>query len=158
MTRILHLAALLATLALDGAALAAGPLAITTRLLVEQRVAAADGTTRVKLVPAARAVPGDRVQVVLAYRNTGAQALGDLVLANPVPKGMAFRSIGTGPGVAEVSADGRQFGALAALRVATPAGGTRPATIADITQVRWRLTSPLPAGAGGEATFQAVLR
>lgn len=139
-------------------AIAAGPLTIASRMMVEKRVAAPDGTTRTTLVPATRATPGDRITVVLAYRNTGAAALGDVVLANPVPRDVAYRGAVAGAAAPDVSVDGRSFGALAQLRVATPDGATRPAGADDVTHVRWRLSSPIPAGQGGEVAFQAVLK
>ena len=73
-------------------ALAAGPLTMTSDVRMEKRIAAADGTTRTTLVKADHAVPGDRIVFVLNYRNTGSQPLSDVVLANPVPKNMAYRA------------------------------------------------------------------
>lgn len=140
----------LVALAVATTASAAGPLSVTTRMLVEQRSVAADGTTRVALVEPRHVVPGDRVVVVLAYRNTGTQPIADLVLASPVPRGTALRAA---PGGGEVSVDGRRFAALAALSV-----GTRPAGLDDVTAVRWRLPRTLAPGAQGELTFQAVLK
>lgn len=154
MTLFRFVALALAMLAVPASA---EPLTVTTRMLVEKRVAAADGTTRTQLVAPTKVVPGDRVVVVLAYRNTGTQPIADLVLANPVPKGTAFRALTTGTPPADLSVDGKKFGPLAALRVATPAG-TRPAGPDDVTQLRWRLASPLAAGARGELAFQAVLK
>lgn len=154
-----------AALALAAAvpAFAAGPLTIDSRMMVERRSTAADGSTRATLVPATRAVPGDRITVVLAYRNTGTAPIRDLVLANPVPRNVAFRSAApatpaaTAP-AAEVSVDGRTFGRLDALRVAMPDGTLRPAVAADVTHVRWRLPNPVTAGQAGELAFQAVLK
>jgi hypothetical protein len=102
-------------------------------------------------------VPGDRLVVTLAYRNTGGQPLSDLVLANPVPRGLAYRAPAPGSAEPEVSVDGRSFGPLASLRVAT-AAGSRAATPDDVTHVRWRLARPLTAGAQGQFAFQAVLK
>ena len=143
--------------AMAAPALAAGPLDISTRMLVEQRVAAADGTTTTRLVAPAKVVPGDRVTVVLAYRNTGRTPIADLVLANPVPAGIAYRGPATGSPVPDVSVDGRTFGSLATRRVAV-AGESRAATLDDVTHVRWRLATPLAAGSMGERAFQAVLK
>ena len=72
-------------------AFAAGPLQVESRVLTEQKTRAPDGTVRVALGAPRRVVPGDRVTFVLAYRNTGAQPLGNVVLDNPVPKGIAYR-------------------------------------------------------------------
>lgn len=150
-------AAMLCAVLATAPAVAAGPLSITTRMMVEKRVAAADGTTRTQLVPAVRAMPGARITVVLAYRNTGAQPIGNVVLANPVPSNIAYRGPAPDSPAPELSVDGKTFGPLAALTVATPQG-SRAATPDDVTHVRWRLSSPIPAGQGGERAFQAVLK
>lgn len=135
----------------------AGPLDVSGKVLVEQRVAAADGTTRTTLAAPGHVVPGDHVVFVLAYRNTGRQPIADLVLANPVPAGMAYRGAQPGSVAPELSVDGRSFAALATLRVRA-ATGTRAARPDDVTTVRWRLASPLPAGAQGQFAFQAVVK
>jgi uncharacterized repeat protein (TIGR01451 family) len=128
----LALAALLLAAAPTQAAPPAGPLSITTRMMVEQRIAAADGTTRIRLVPATRVVPGDRVTVVVAYRNTGRAPIANLVLANPVPPSTVYR----GPA----------------------AGSPAPDLVANGSQVRWRLSQPVAPGSGGELGFTAVVR
>lgn len=150
-------AALLAVLLAASPALA-GPLTMTTRMMVETRVGAADGTNRMAMIPATRAVPGDRITVVLAYRNTGTAPVGNLVLANPVPRNIAFRGAAAGSAAPDVSVDGKSYGSLDGLRVTTPDGATRPATADDVTHVRWRLSSPVAAGQGGELAFRAVLK
>ena len=143
----------IAVAALATPLLATGPLQVTSRVLVEQRIAAADGTTRVRLVPATRAAPGDRLTVSVAYRNTGRAPIADLALVNPVPAGLAYRGAAPGSPAPDLSVDGVRFAPLAALVVAG-----RPATIADITHVRWRLASPIAPGSGGQFAFQAVLK
>jgi len=120
-------------------------------------VAAADGTVRIVEQPARGAAPGDPVRVVLGYRNTGAVALAGVVLANPVPAGLAYRGPLAGMPEPEVSADGRRFARLAQLSVVAPEGA-RPATAGDVTQVRWRLDRPLAPGAGGSVGFRATVR
>ncbi|MFD1950961.1 hypothetical protein ACFSGX_09305 [Sphingomonas arantia] len=150
-----------ATLALvammASAAVAAPPLEITSRMLVEKRVAAPDGTTRVDMVTPQKVIPGDRVTFVVAYRNTSGRPLDDVVLANPVPKGIAFRGVAPGTPAPEVSLDGKTFAPLPTLRTAASGGGMRPATPDDVVAVRWRLT-PVAAGASGQFAFQGVLR
>lgn len=146
------------SLAIAAPAIAAGPLTMTTRMMVEKRVAAPDGSTRTTLVPAARAVPGDRITVVLAYRNTGSAPIANLVLANPVPRNIAYRSPAAASPAPELSVDGKTFGSLADLSVKGTDGTLRPAGAGDVTHVRWRLSSPIAAGQGGELAFQAVLK
>jgi len=137
---------------------AAGPFQVESRVLTEQKTRAADGTVRVSLVPAGRIVPGDRVTFVLAYRNTGTQPIGNVVLDNPVPKGIAYRAPAATSAAPDLSVDGKTYGPLASLRVATATGTTRAATPDDVTHVRWRLERPITAGAHGQLAFDAVLR
>lgn len=137
---------------------AAGPLQVTTAMMVEARSAAADGTTRVTLVKPVRVTPGDRVVFVLAWRNTGAQPLSNVVLANPVPRGIAYRAASPGSPAPEVSVDGKLYGPLAGLRVRAPDGSVRAAGPNDVTSVRWRLAEPVAAGSQGQLAFQAVLK
>jgi len=154
----LRFLAAVAAVATAASAAAAGPLTMTTRMMIEKRVTAADGSTATQLVPANKAVPGDRITVVLAYRNTGTAPIGSLVLANPVPRNVLYRGSVAGSQTPELSIDGKTFGTLAELRVTTPQGATRAATASDVTHVRWRLSSPVAAGQGGELAFQAVLK
>lgn len=136
----------------------AGPLTITSQTSVEQRVAAPDGTVRMVLVPAKRAIPGDKVVFALNYHNTGTQPIANLVLANPVPKGMVYRAVAAGSPIPEVSVDGKTFGTLASLRVRTAEGGSRAAGPDDVTSVRWRLTNAVAPGSQGQLAFQAILK
>jgi len=135
----------------------AAPLEVISQVLVEQRVAAPDGTTRIELVTPKRVVPGDRVTYVLRYRNTGRQPISDLVLANPLPASLTYRGPHSGSPAPELSADGKSFGPLAGLRVAA-ASVSRTASTQDVTSVRWQLDQPLAAGAGGEFSFDAVVK
>lgn len=131
----------------------AGPLEITSEVRAERHVAAADGTTRVALVPARRVGPGDRVVFALHYRNAGGQPLGDVVLANPVPRGIVYRAPAVGTPEPEVSVDGTHYGQLVALRI-----GNRAAVPADVVAVRWRLANPLAARATGTLAFQGGVK
>ena len=148
MFRLIPLAALL-----GAPVAAAAPLTVTSEVLAERPVAAADGTTRTTLAPAARAVPGDRLTVVVRYRNTGVAPIANLAITNPVPAGLTYRGPAPGGRPPELSTDGVRFGSLGALSVAG-----RPATAADVIQVRWRLASPVAPGSGGQFAFQAVLK
>ena len=155
-TRPMNSAVLMATAAVAPAA--AGPLQVTSSILVESRSAGADGTTRVALVKPSRITPGDKVIFVLAYRNTGAQPLANVVLANPLPRQISYRSASPGSPAPDVSVDGKTFGSLDSLRVRSLDGSMRAASPNDVTSVRWRLASPIPAGAQGQFAFQAVLK
>jgi uncharacterized repeat protein (TIGR01451 family) len=140
------------------AAVAAGPLEVTSRVMVESKQRMADGGTRVELAPARHVVPGDKVVFVLAYRNTGSQPLDNIVLANPVPAVLSYRAPAQGSPAPEVSIDGKTYAPLAALHVTAANGTMRAATAEDVTSVRWRLVRPLAAGTAGQFAFQATLR
>jgi hypothetical protein len=141
--------------ALAAVAVADAPLQLETRILTETPGAA--GAAPV-LAPARRTLPGDPLVVELAYRNAGSAAITGLVLANPVPRGIAYRAPHAASPAPELSVDGNRFGPLAALTVALPGGGTRPATADDVTHVRWRLPAALAAGGSGRLGFRAVVR
>jgi len=155
-TRPMIAAALAATATVASAA--AGPLQVTSSILVEARAAAADGTTRIALVKPSKVTPGDKVIFVVSYRNTGTQPLGNVVLDNPLPRQVAYRSANPGSPAPDVSVDGKTFGSLETLRVRSLDGSTRAASPNDVTSVRWRLASPLAAGSQGQFAFQAVLK
>jgi uncharacterized repeat protein (TIGR01451 family) len=143
-----------AALGLSAPALAgADVLQVASKILVEQRSTAADGTVRVTLAPARHVVPGDRVVFTLAYRNTGTKPISDVVFNNPIPTGILYRAPAQGSPAPDLSVDGKTFGPLGSLRV-----GTRAASAADVTHVRWRLAAPIAAGGQGQLAFQAVLK
>lgn len=154
---IKHLLVATATIALATPAIAA-PLEMTTSMLVEQAVRAPDGTTRTTFVAPAKVVPGDRVVVSLDYRNGGAQPISNIVLANPLPAGIAYRAPSAGTPAPEVSVDGTSFGPLASLRVRAADGSMRAASAADVVSVRWRVAGPLAPKTGGKLSFQAVVK
>lgn len=139
-------------------AIAAGPLQVVSKVSVETKQRAADGTTRVSWNPTRKAIPGDRMMFTLAYNNTGSQPISGLVLDNPVPNGIAYRGPADGSPTPEVSIDGQAYGALATLHTRAADGTLRAATADDVTHVRWRLNAPVTAGAKGQVSFQAVLK
>jgi hypothetical protein len=53
---------------------------------------------------------------------------------------------------------GRTFGQPNELTVPAADGSRRAAAAEDYTHIRWRLKTPLPAGATGFARFRAVAR
>ena len=136
---------------------AASTVEIQSSVLAEKRASAADGTTRVSLVPAARVTPGDKVVYRLEYRNNGSQAASGLVIANPVPAAMQYAGPAEGSAAPELSIDGKTFGPLSTLKV-REAGAVRPAVAADVRVVRWRLAQPVAPGAKGQVAFRAVLK
>jgi uncharacterized repeat protein (TIGR01451 family) len=152
-------------LALSPAVLAVGqvqgsPLAIRSIAEVESRSLAA-GREVVKLVPADRVVPGDRVIYTLEVRNTGAAALDAPVVTHPVPEHMRYvADSAVGPG-AEVSYSvdgGRSFERAENLKVLGVDGRPRPAVAADYTDIRWQLKNSLKANSVAFVRFRALVK
>lgn len=138
----------------------ASPLRVTQVAEMEKTVTAADGSKQTTLVPAALVPPGGEVVYTVKFENVGKQAATDVVVTNPVPEHTRYvaNSAG-GPGIeVTYSVDGgRTFGAPESLKVAAE-GGTRPATAADYTHLRFRLVNALPHGQVAYARFRAVVK
>lgn len=142
-----------------GAAQAAGGLQLSNEVFQEIEVTGADGKPERQIVPAATVVPGTEVFYVITYRNAGDQPAEKVAITNPVPAGLEYVAV-RGPAPAnQVSVDGgKQYGALANLSVTGADGKPRPAQAADVTHVRWTLSSALPPGNGGVVSFKARLK
>jgi uncharacterized repeat protein (TIGR01451 family) len=127
----------------------------------EKEVVAKDGKKSVKREPLANAVPGQEVIYVITYRNTGAESVQNVVVNNPVPKELAYvanSALGNGSRF-EVSVDGgKTFAVFSQLTVKGADGKARAAGGADVTHLRWTLTTPVKAGGEGEVSYRAVLR
>ena len=135
--------AALAPAAIGYAAQAKGAgVTLTNSVLVQQKSAAADGTTRVTLAPAKRVVPDDRVVFRIAYKNNLAQPVTGMVVSNPVPANLTYRGPAVGSPAPEVSTDGTHFAPLATLTVAG-----RPAQADQVRAVRWQVRGSVLAGA-----------
>lgn len=138
-------------------ALAAG-VTLSNTVMAQQRSTAADGSTRISLVPVTRVVPGDHVVFKIAYRNGGGSPADKLTLANPIPAELAYRGPAAGSAAPEVSIDGRTYGPLASLKVRGSDGALRTAQASDVTHVRWQLMTPVAPGAAGSVAFEAIVR
>ncbi|HEX8126655.1 MAG TPA: hypothetical protein VF548_13845 [Allosphingosinicella sp.] len=147
--------ALLALLA-PVAAMAADDVSLTSKVYVERVKPGANGKPVTVREEPGVVTPGDKLVVVLGYRNRGAAPATGFTLTNPIPASVAFT--GTDDSTASVSVDGgKSWGALGALKVAASDGTSRPAVAADVTHVRWSFSQPIAAGGGGELSFRGVV-
>jgi hypothetical protein len=138
------------------AANAADNVTLTSKVLVERTKAGPDGKTVTVREEPGVVTPGDRLVVVLSYRNGSAQPATGFTLTNPIPASVAFT--GTDDKTATVSVDGgKTWGALASLKVVAADGTSRPAVAADVTHIRWSFGQPIAAGSGGELSFRGVV-
>ena len=148
---------ILLALLLPSAALAQNQVALTSEVLVERTTTDANGVARVSLERPGVVTPGDHLVFVLSYRNNGAAAASDFVVSNPIPDSVAFDGA-VSPGAIYSVDGGRTWGALAALSVRNADGSSRPAALADVNSVQWRLAQPIPAGSGGELRFRGIVK
>ncbi|MGZ8352072.1 MAG: hypothetical protein ACXWUJ_03080 [Allosphingosinicella sp.] len=147
--------ALFALLA-PAAASAADNVSLTSKVLVERVKPGPDGKAVTVREEPGVVTPGDKLVVVLSYRNAGAEPATGFTLTNPIPASVAFA--GTDDSSASVSVDGgKSWGALASLKVVAADGSSRPATAADVTHIRWSFGRPIAAGSGGELSFRGVV-
>lgn len=147
--------ALLALLA-PAAAVAADNVSLTSKVLVERVKPGADGKPVTVREEPGVVTPGDRLVVLLSYRNAGAQPATGFTLTNPIPAAVAFT--GTDDSSAVLSVDGgKSWGPLASLKVVAADGSSRPAVAADVTHIRWSLRQPIPSGSTGELSFRGIV-
>jgi len=136
------------------------PLAIRAIAEVEFRSRVA-GREVVKLIPADRVVPGDRVIYTLEVRNTGATAVDTPIVTHPVPEHMRYvADSAVGPG-AEVSYSvdgGQSFGRAENLQVLGVDGRPRAAVAADYTDIRWQFKNSLKANSVAFVRFRALVK
>lgn len=147
--------ALFALLA-PAAASAADNVSLTSKVLVERVKPGPDGKPVTVREEPGVVTPGDRLVVLLSYRNGGTQPATGFTLTNPIPAAVAFA--GTDDRSAAVSVDGgKSWGPLASLKVVAADGTSRPAVAADVTHIRWSFGRPIAAGTGGELSFRGTV-
>lgn len=109
-----------------------------------------------ELVAPEGVVPGDTLLFTTSYRNEGASAVDNFVIINPVPADLVLTDEAAAAN--DVSVDGsKTWGRLADLKIVNEDGEERPATIEDITHMRWVFARVAPT-ANGEVTFSARVR
>ena len=120
--------------------------------------ASATAAAKTDIVPAATVLPGDEVIYRLSYRNRGSQPADKVVLNSPVPEALAFRQAYGLNAAAEVSVDGKAFGALETLTVLGADGKTRPASPGDVKALRWQIKNSIAPGESGSVSFRAAVK
>ncbi len=131
-------------------AAAKAPVSLSIAIFREDHATAADGTTSIKLVPAVKAVPGDRLVYVLTYANIGSQPVNNLIVDYPMPQGVSYRAPADGSVPPLVSSDGVHF------ELPGASGGSRPGLPGDnVTALRWQVGGEVAPGAQGEVSFKA---
>jgi uncharacterized repeat protein (TIGR01451 family) len=153
MKRLIALFALVAPVA---ALAAADNVTLSSHAFVEKVKPGPNGKPVTVLEEPRLVTPGDKLVFELSYRNQGAQPATGFVITDPIPSAVTFTGA-VSPGAVYSVDGGRTWGPLAALRVATANGASRPATATDVTTVRWSFPA-IPAGASGKVSFRGVVK
>lgn len=134
---------------------ASQPVELSGDVMIERIVTEAGEDRRVLEKPDT-VLPGDMLIFSTNYRNTGAEIVKDFVVTIPVPQAVRIGSQDAQS--LEVSVDGGSvWGKLAGLQVTDGQGSLRPATVDDVTHIRWVLAS-LEPGAKGTVTYRGTVR
>ncbi|WP_340265261.1 hypothetical protein [Sphingobium mellinum] len=129
---------------------------LETQMFVERVQTDINGRARRILANADRIAPGDRLVLVVNWRNEGRRAVNGLALTNPVPRGT---SLSLEDPAAQVSVDGGQtWGRLDQLWLPTTLGGVRRAVSTDITHVRLKVPARISPGDRGRLSYRAIVR
>jgi uncharacterized repeat protein (TIGR01451 family) len=132
---------------------------VATVAEVPQEYLNAQGQPATRLVPVARAVPGDEVIWTVTARNVCDQPVDHVVVANAVPEHMSFvanSAMGIGTSIA-YSLDGQQFAPLATLAVRADDGSMRSVKADEIRQIRWTYAQTFAPGASAFVRYRATL-
>lgn len=109
-----------------------------------------------QLADATSVVPSDQLVFAVSYHNTSAEPVTDLLIVNPVPA--SVRVTQQSANANEVSVDGgSSWGKLGDLVVTHSDGTKAPASVDDISHLRWKVALIGP-GQTGSVTFRATVR
>jgi uncharacterized repeat protein (TIGR01451 family) len=152
----------IAAAATAAAAIAQSPGPLEIRAVAEVEAKSMSGAREVvKLIPADRVVPGDRVLYTLEVRNAGAAALDAPVITHPVPDHMRYvadTAVGPGADVTYSVDGGHTFDRAENLKVPGPDGNPRLAMAADYTHIRWQLKKSLKSNSMAFVRFRALVK
>ena len=116
----------------------------------------ASGAVTTTLAEPTEFTPGTKLSFGMNYANNGVTPATNVTGTNPL--NAAVRLAPDADPSLIVSVDGgKTFGTLNTLSVATETQGTRPATHADVTHVRWTIASIAP-GETGRIAFPVIIR
>lgn len=153
---LLRLAAVAAALFFGVSAQAQKAAAPLESVLVARKVMLEGG--RENLVDARDARPGDLIEYVVTYRNTGAGAIRDLAATLPIPKDTVLLAGSPRPDGVRASVDGKAFATLPLKRRVTQADGRQveeAVPLAEIRALRWAAPELAP---GQSLAFAARVR
>jgi uncharacterized repeat protein (TIGR01451 family) len=129
------------------------PVALESRV---QLMRPADDGGQPQLLEPEKVVPGDMLLFTTSFHNEGAATVTDFVVVNPVADSLQLTEEAAGQTDVSVD-DGATWGTLGQLRILDINGQERPASIRDITHLRWKFAQIQP-GETGKVQFVASVR
>jgi len=150
---------LLSLIFLGGLAWSSGKIDVKTASFKEVKEMK-DGKETTKMVPALKVLPGEEVIFEISYKNIGKEAATNVVVSNPVPDHMIYKSLeANSEGKGEVSVDkGKSWGDFAALKFTDKLRKARAAQPTDVTHVRWKVAKALQPNEEGKVWLRAILK
>jgi uncharacterized repeat protein (TIGR01451 family) len=142
----------LSALLAAGAALATASEPLTNTLTVHRIVASAAAETS---EPASTARPGDVLEYVAEFHNTGSSTARGLSATLPLPKGTEFLPGSQHPADVRASVDGVSFDALPLKRVVKQADGTLREELVPTREYRYLRWPASDLAAGGALSVSA---
>ena len=114
------------------------------------------GQTTTQLVTPKEFTPGTKLSFGMIYSNTGTLSATNVTGTSPINPAVRLAPDADPDLVVSVD-NGATFGTLSTRSVTTPSQGTRAATHADVTHVRWTIASIAP-GESGRIAFPVTIR
>jgi uncharacterized repeat protein (TIGR01451 family) len=142
-------------------AFAADKLILSNAVFQEIEVTDEQGKKEIKQVPASTALPGSELIYVITYKNPNDKPVEDVIINNPLAKELLYKnqSAKGDNTTVSVSVDGgKKYGDLAALRIPTTDGASRPAEASDVTHLQFKLNKKVLPKEEGTVHFRVVLK
>jgi uncharacterized repeat protein (TIGR01451 family) len=135
---------------------------IQLNMTVEKEVKTTDlkGQTIIKRLEPVNIIPGDKVVYTTQYHNTSTQNIHNVLITNPIPKGLFYLkgSAKQPKTTVTYSVDGgKTFNLPPQLKMTQKEGKQRPALVQDYTHIRWKIQS-ISANEKGTVHFKARLK
>ncbi|MDY7099272.1 MAG: hypothetical protein SXU28_14145 [Pseudomonadota bacterium] len=115
-----------------------------------------NGDKTIKLVAPTTFTPGTVLSFGMNYANSGTAPATNVTGTNPLHEAVRL-SPDADPALIVSVDGGKTYGTLGDLSVSTESEGSRPASHADVTHVRWTIASIAP-GESGRIAFPVIIR
>lgn len=126
---------------------------------MEINATGADGGVITQRVPAEKVLPGTEIIYTITYHNPADRPAERLVITNPIPLQMQYKTESAfGPGATFSVDNGQSFDRPEHLYMLDAAGKRHPAKPDQYTHIRWQLEQPVRPLTSGRVGFRAVLK